>query len=774
MTERKRAEKTTQTFAELGLQLAKVDTLDSLAIPVTKAVGTLLQYDAFLFTQRLPGGEMFQRDYAEDIIHGERQAVKADDAPINIYRPMGELLQGKPFMLNRNLADDLQNWIRFGDESRPSASLLFAPVCFGDEVCGLLSAQSYTPQRYQASDLAILKSIADTIAPALRRVQMENILRESEEKYRLLIENINDGIVISQNDIFIFFNPRFAELLGYKPEELFMKDYREVYTPKSIETLLHRQEKRNRREPMPNRYETVFQKKDGTTIDLEANVTIIDYYGAPATFAVLRDITERKQTVEVLRKSEAQYRTVVETSPDIIYTISAEDRTITLLNPAFEKATGWSCAEWLGKSFITLIHPNDVSLAIATFQQVLRGETPTTYELRIRAKSGEYLIGEFTSIPQIEHGQVIGELGIVRDITDNKRAEEELRESEARYRMLVETSPDAILVIDLNGNILMVNHQTMALTGYEYATEIIGQNILGWIVPQDQPRIVENLLKTIQTGFIKKFDCMACKKDGTLFSLELNASLIIDTQGTPKAFIAVLRDITDRKQAEEKLKNSQQELRSLAVYLQSVREDERTRISREIHDELGQILTVLKMDVSWLGKRFSKEQKLLLEKTKDMEQLIDRTIKTVKRISAELRPGLLDDLGLPATLEWQADEFHRHTRIPCKVTSKPADIMINREQATGLFRIFQETLTNITRHAHATRVTVSLIKKRRMLTLTVKDNGKGITNKQINAVKSLGLIGIRERALSLGGKAEIKGIRGKGTTVIISIHIKKP
>ena len=322
ITERKRAEKTTQTFAELGLQLAKVDKLESLAIPVAKAVDTLLQYDVFLFCQRLPAGEMFQIVYAEDIIQDKRQVVKVDDVPIDIYRPLGNLLQEEPFMLNRGPTDELQNWRRFGDESRPSASLLFAPVCFGDEVCGLLSAQSYTPQRYQAADLAILKSIADTIAPALRRVQMEKNLRESEEKYRLLIENVNDAIVISQNDKFIFFNPRFAEMLGYKPEELLMKDYREVYTPESIAILLQRQEKRIRGEPVPERYETVFRKKDGATIGLEANIAIIDYDGVPATFAVLRDITERKKA-EIREKISHDTLALLNVSQDTTGTIAS-------------------------------------------------------------------------------------------------------------------------------------------------------------------------------------------------------------------------------------------------------------------------------------------------------------------------------------------------------------------------------------------------------------------------------------------------------------------
>ncbi len=295
ITQRKRDEEIRRIFAKLGLQLAEANTLETLAIPIAKAVDELLNYDAFLFAQRLPGGDFFKMVYATDIIQGKRQVVKADDVSAEIYSPMEKLLEGEPFILNRTPADRTEGWVSFGDESRPSASLMFAPICFGGEVCGLLSAQSYKPQRYGESDVALLKILADSVAPALRRVQAETILRESEEKYRLLVENVNDGIVISQKEKFIFFNCRFAEMLGYEPEELLMKDYREVYTPRSVEILLKRKARRARGEEVPARYETVFRKKDGSEIYVEANVTIIDYRDDLATFAVIRDITRRKQ-----------------------------------------------------------------------------------------------------------------------------------------------------------------------------------------------------------------------------------------------------------------------------------------------------------------------------------------------------------------------------------------------------------------------------------------------------------------------------------------------
>jgi PAS domain S-box-containing protein len=228
-------------------------------------------------------------------------------------------------------------------------------------------------------------------------------------------------------------------------------------------------------------------------------------------------------------------------------------------------------------------------------------------------------------------------------------------------------------------------------------------------------------------------------------------------------------DITELKRAEEELKNSREQLRNLAAYLQSAREQERTNIAREIHDDLGQTLTALKMDISWLGKKLPKDQETLLEKTTAMTKLTDMTIKTVKRISTELRPGLLDDLGLVAAIEWQAEEFENRTGITYKLTIDPEDIVIDEERSTTIFRIFQETLTNIARHAKATRITASLKEKADELVLKVIDNGKGITEKQVSDPKSFGLMGIRERAISWGGEVIIKGLPEEGTTVTVRI-----
>jgi two-component system, NarL family, sensor histidine kinase UhpB len=226
---------------------------------------------------------------------------------------------------------------------------------------------------------------------------------------------------------------------------------------------------------------------------------------------------------------------------------------------------------------------------------------------------------------------------------------------------------------------------------------------------------------------------------------------------------------TERRRAEEQLRQSHEQLRALSVYLQSVREEERTRIAREVHDELGQALTSCKLDLSWITHRLPRESRSLLQKARQLSDGLDATIGTVRRISSELRPGVLDHLGLAAALEWQANEFQNRTGIKCEVKANVNDGSLPQELNTAFFRIFQETLTNIIRHAGATQVSVVLKESDGRIILHVKDNGRGISPRDLSS-GSLGLLGMRERAALLGGDFKINRIpRTGGTHVTVSI-----
>jgi signal transduction histidine kinase len=240
-----------------------------------------------------------------------------------------------------------------------------------------------------------------------------------------------------------------------------------------------------------------------------------------------------------------------------------------------------------------------------------------------------------------------------------------------------------------------------------------------------------------------------------------------------RVYFHTVSDITEAKQVEDQLRASQEQLRELSQFLESVREEERTRMAREIHDELGQTLTALKIDLSWLSRKFSREQGLLLAKTESMYELVGRAIQTVKRIATELRPGVLDDLGLADAIQWQTQEFGKLTDIKSKFSASPDGMVLDRDRSTAVFRICQEALTNVARHADATRVSVSLKQGPGRVSLRISDNGRGIEESQILDPRAFGLLGMRERARFWGGEVKISGAPGKGTVVAVSIPLGK-
>ncbi len=221
----------------------------------------------------------------------------------------------------------------------------------------------------------------------------------------------------------------------------------------------------------------------------------------------------------------------------------------------------------------------------------------------------------------------------------------------------------------------------------------------------------------------------------------------------------------------ERLRESEDKLRRLAAHLISVREEERAHIAREIHDELGQVLTGIKMEVGWLAKRLKEPQ--LLEKTESMSRLIDSTVQTVRKIATGLRPEMLDDMGLVASIAWQAKDFQKRTGIRCRTKLPPEQAKIDIEISTTVFRIFQEILTNVARHARATRVDIDLSISEEAVDLEVVDNGVGIPSADLNGRKSLGLLGMQERALLFRGEVAISGTPGQGTRACVRIPMRK-
>jgi signal transduction histidine kinase len=292
-------------------------------------------------------------------------------------------------------------------------------------------------------------------------------------------------------------------------------------------------------------------------------------------------------------------------------------------------------------------------------------------------------------------------------------------------------------------------------------TELLQQDPLHVIFENKE----DEILKFIDRLNAEKsiiFNAFLTGKSFNRIPAEINSRLF-DYNERP-AILFISRDIAERSIFEEKLKQKTNQLRNLASKLQSIREEERKMISREIHDELGQMLTVLKIQISLLSNKISNND-IIKSKFKSVEKLIDNSIESVQKISSKLRPGLLDELGLIPAIEWQTQDFMEKTGIDCECILPKEEIILEQEKSTALFRIFQESIFNTARHANASKIFINLREANNDLVLEIIDNGKGITQNQINDPKSLGLLGMKERALILGGFVEIKSSMNNGTLV---------
>ena len=460
-----------------------------------------------------------------------------------------------------------------------------------------------------------------------------------------------------------------------------------------------------------------------------------------------------------LRESQVKYKNIIEESNDMIVVL--QDGWAKFANPMALDLMGRSSKEMMNTPFIEMVHPDD--------RAIMQKASSPPYIFRALNKDEKTLWLEINSVKTSWEGGP-ATLNIIRDISERHQADEALRESEERYRTLFEGSRDAIYITTQEGRFVDVNQAFLDLFGYtpEEIKGLMVQEI--YADKNDRDRFQEEIE---ETGFVRDYDVTLQGKAGTELKCMITATVQRAEDGTITGYQGTIRDVSEYKRAEEALTKSREQLRALSAYLQSAREQERTSIAREIHDDLGQSLTALKMDLSWMRKRVSEDQQPLIGKMQSMSELVDMTIGTVKRIITDLRPGLLDDLGLEAAVEWQVEEFEKRTGIKCKARLDIEEHILDPERSTAIFRILQETLTNVLRHSKATEISISLTERDGQVVLVASDNGKGITKKQISQPGSFGLMGIQERAHVFGGNMEIVGVRGKGTTVTVSIPIER-
>ena len=480
------------------------------------------------------------------------------------------------------------------------------------------------------------------------------------------------------------------------------------------------------------------------------------------------DITERKRGAERLAENEGRLRAIIDTEPECVKVLDGSGRVLTM-NPAGLAMIEADAPEQIvGQNVLSVVAPEHHKAFTDLSRRVFAGATGTL-EFEIVGFKGTRRWLETHAVPlRSPRGEIHSVLGITRDITKRKHAEQALRESQERLQLVTRATNDAVWDWDLATNTVWWGEAFHALFGY--GLDEIEPTLESWhsrLHPDDRDRVFTGIRAAIDGGEVFWSDEYRFRRrDGGYAEIYDRGYVIQDANRRPVRMVGSMMEVSERKRTEAQLRN-------LAARLEAIREEERARIAREIHDEVGQALTALKMDLAWLAKKVPPRGMPVRRKLQGMEGVIDATMDALHRILAELRPGVLDDLGLPAAIRWLAEEFKRRTEITCAVLMTGAEPGLDSGQATAVFRILQEALTNVARHAQAKHVEIRLHVLPTAFELVVSDDGRGITAAELKATGTLGILGMRERALTWHGRVAVHGEPGRGTTVRVFMPVDR-
>lgn len=593
--------------------------------------------------------------------------------------------------------------------------------------------------------------------------------KSAEDRFLSLFEAAPDAtIIINDRGTMKYVNRQATLLFGYSLEEmldhqaeiLMPEDKHERYFNFRAGLFANKNPEISR-----IRVEVRAVRKDGSAFPVEISVApIITNEGTFVTAAV-RDISERKQLELKLKQFNELLSIQVEEKTQEVKEIL--DR----LSDAFIRLDARFCYTYLNKKAEELLHVSQSDLIGKNVWDIFPAAVDSeTYKAMNRAMDNQqYTVNTdyFRPLDLWQENHIYpspnGLSVFIRNITESKRAELALKQSEIKYRTFIEEAVDAVFVFSLSeGRYTDVNKKASELLGYT-EDELTRMSPEDLVFPDDPVPIQ---IYSMKFGESLVYERRLKRKDGSGVEAESSIRKLADGN-----FLAFIRDVTERKQSEAERRRLTEELRKLADHLQDIREEERTHIAREIHDELGQQLTVIKMDLSWLRKKLPDQgAEVLRNKVNELLQMVDESVKTVRRIASELRPSLLDDMGLVAAMEWHLEEFEKRSGIEKEAHLPAREILLPEAIKIGLFRILQESLTNVARHSGANKVIVQFGQTNNKITLNITDNGKGL-NSGHAAKKTLGLLGMQERVNMMGGEYKLAGKPGAGTTVSVEIPL---
>lgn len=448
------------------------------------------------------------------------------------------------------------------------------------------------------------------------------------------------------------------------------------------------------------------------------------------------------------------YRLMVESVADLVTVVDAAGRTA-YASPSALEQTGRTPEQIVADPPFDAVHPDDLDRVLAAFTEGFLSGERTALRYRVIDPEGRTRTLESRGRAVVGPGGVPYGIVTSRDVTARAETERRLVESESRYRTVVRALPDVVSRLRTDGRVL--DFHVPAQFETEFAAEaLIGRRLQDVIPAGLAAKFEAAAAQIVATGQPVAYD-YETTSDGRRLFREVRMAPVGDGE-----VLSMLRDVTPLREHEEALERSRAELRALAIHLQDIREEERTRLSREVHDVLGQQLTAIRLGIGWFGRHYPDDAPAQ-QRLAGVRETIDETIRHVREIASDLRPGVLDDFGLASATAWQAKRFEERTGTPCHVDVQ-GDAEPPAEVATAAFRVLQEALTNVARHAEAGRVAVTLVLDPSVLRLVVADDGRGFDPARTRR-RSLGLVGMRERAGALGGTLVVDGAPGQGTRV---------
>jgi PAS domain S-box-containing protein len=600
----------------------------------------------------------------------------------------------------------------------------------------------------------------------------KKFLAGKEEIYKAIFDNSLDAILLTSPDGTIHSaNPAACRLFERSEEEICRLGRNGVVdtSDQHLDVAL------NKRATTGNYFgELILIKRSGEKFHAEITTSI---FTSPErgqlTTMIIRDITERKKSERELFQSRERYRLLMENSGFGIgyYGINGK---ILMFNKEAVKNLGGKASDYIGMNLTEVFGKETGQFFIDRLKLAAESEKPLKFEdnIELDGKPGWYLSTHSRILDQ--DGIVEGIQVIAENINERKIEEEKLRTSEAEYRSLFDNSIIGISQSQPGGKYIRINKAYAEMYGYPDTNTMLmelSSNIkMLYSNPDDRKRVLEMLDKK---GYMKPTEFELNRRNGEKFWALVGAIQVRDDAGNLLYLQAEHIDITSQKKMEEELRKSKELLEKLNQHLVEVRENERNQIALNLHDDLGQKLTAINLDIAWLKSRIGVQSKTVLEKFEEMSSMIKETVESIRETSSLLRPAILFDLGLVSAIKSNLGKFEKQTGIKCHFYFKPEEFDIEDRVALILYRVLQESLTNIARHSGASATEIELVILKNKIEMIIEDNGKGFAKDRVNSLESMGIAGMRERVKSVHGKIAIIGEPGAGTRIKVIIPLTK-